>query len=319
MKRIFLLLTLLLALTSRAFCGLVEDGNAKLAIGDYDGAIANYTEYIASNPTTESKAVAYSDRSAAKQGKGDLDGAIADHTKAIELNPDYANAYNNRGNAKKDKGDLGGAIADYTKAIELEPDGVGAYYYNRGNANTDKGDFASAIADYTKAIELNPKLAWAYHSRGCLRYDQHSFTDALGDFRKAGELDMATALADYARISVWRVRARLGEPAAATKELQAYLENRKTGKPGDWPSSIARYLTGQLAEPDFFKAAANPDKKVESGQQCEAYFYAGTKRLITGDKTTAQDYFEKCLATGGKDFTEYSSAAAELKFLRAAK
>ena len=284
MKKIFLLLALLLALTSRAFCGLLQDGNAKLAIGDYDGAIANYTEYIASNPTTESKAVAYSDRGAAKQGKGDLDGAIADHTKAIELNPDYASAYNSRGAAKH-----------------------------------DKGDFASAIADYTKAIELNPKLAWAYHSRGCLRYDQHSFTDALGDFRKAGELDMATALADYARISVWRVRARLGEPAAATKELQAYLENRKTGKPGDWPSSIARFLTGQLAEPDFFKAAANADQKVERGQQCEAYFYAGTKWLIAGDKTTAQDYFEKCLATGGKDFTEYSSAAAELKFLRAAK
>ena len=83
MKRIFLLLALLLALTSRAFCGLLQDGNAKLAIGDYDGAIANYTEYIASNPTTENKAIAYYNRGTAKKAKGDLDGAITDYTKAI--------------------------------------------------------------------------------------------------------------------------------------------------------------------------------------------------------------------------------------------
>ena len=61
------------------------------------------------------------------------------------------------------------------------------------------------------------------------------------------------------------------------------------------------------------------DKTTDAERHCEAYFYAGTKRLIDGDKKTAQDYFEKCVATGLKNFSEYDCAAAELKALKAAK
>ena len=110
----------------------------------------------------------------------------------------------------------------------------------------------------------------------------------------------------------------MGEQEAASKELQNYLKNRKTGKSGDWPATVARFLTGELSEPDFFKAASNADKKTERGQQCEAYFYAGTKWLIANEKITAKDYFEKCLATDQKEYMEYKSASAELKFLKAA-
>jgi len=74
-----------------------------------------------------------------------------------------------------------------------------------------------------------------------------------------------------------------------------------------------------LTEPDFFKAAENTDKQKDNEQHCEAYFYAGSKRLIAGDKTIATDYFEKCMATDEKGFIEYQGAAAELKFLKTAK
>jgi lipoprotein NlpI len=52
---------------------------------------------------------------------------------------------------------------------------------------------------------------------------------------------------------------------------------------------------------------------------CQAYFYAGTKHLIEGDKKTAETYFKKCLATDKVDSTEFWSAEAELKFLKAAQ
>jgi len=104
----------------------------------------------------------------------------------------------------------------------------------------------------------------------------------------------------------------LGEQEVATKELQAYGNTLKTGKSGDWPMKISHFLTGQLAETDFFKAADNAGKKKDREQHCEAYFYAGSKRLIEGDKITATNYFEKCLATEVKNFNEYQSAAAEL-------
>jgi lipoprotein NlpI len=138
----------------------------------------------------------------------------------------------------------------------------------------------------------------------------------MTDFRKGCELDPSL---DYAHFRVWLIRTRLGETEPATIGLRTYLDNRKTDKPDDWPSQIARFFSGQLTEPGLLKAAENTDKNTEAGQLCEAWFYSGTKHLIDGDKVTAVDYFNKCLATGKKDFGEYQSAAAELKFLNAEK
>lgn len=39
------------------------------------------------------------------------------------------------------------------------------------------------------------------------------------------------------------------------------------------------------------------------------------KKLFSGDKKTAANYFHKCLATKQKDFTEFQLAQSELKAL----
>ena len=62
-------------------------------------------------------------------------------------------------------------------------------------------------------------------------------------------------------------------------------------------------------------AAASPDKKKDSEQHCEAWFYAGMEKLLSGDKNTAANYFHKCLATQEKDFIEFQLAQSELKAL----
>lgn len=229
-----------------------------------------------------------------------------------------ASAYTQRGVLKQSKGDSDGALADFNKAIEIKPDFTEVYCV-RGYVKQCKGDLDGAFIDYNKVIEMNPRLALVYSMRGLLNYNLHKFTDALVDFRKSCELNSDAKIQDYSRCYIWFIRARLGEQDSATKELQTYLDNRKTGTSDDWPPKVARLLTGQLTEPDFFKAAENADKKTDKRQHCEAYFYAGSKRLIEGDKTTATDYFEKCLATGCKEIDEYNSAAAELKSLETSK
>ncbi len=160
-------------------------------------------------------------------------------------------------------------------------------------------------------IELDPKEPRSYHYRGCLLYDRRKWTDALADFRKADEV--ATSYREYPQLRIWLVRARLGERHAATKELAEYLAAMKSHD--DWYSKMARLLTDQLSEDDFFKAAESPDPKTDRGQKCEAYFYAAIRRLIDGDREKAREYLEKCLQTDAKTYFEYSSARSELQAL----
>ena len=69
---------------------------------------------------------AYGNRGNAWFKKGEWDKAIADYTEVIKLNPKLAKAYNNRGKAWFEKGDLDKAIADYNEAIKIDPQYIGA-------------------------------------------------------------------------------------------------------------------------------------------------------------------------------------------------
>ena len=129
---------------------------------------------------------------------GDYKGAITDYTQAIRLNPDDANAYNNRGNAKDHLGQHFAAIADYDIAIRLNPDDARCIqqsrscegptsvntsppsqimispsasilmpkaYNNRGVAKSNLGQYFAAT-DYDIAIRLNPEMR-IQQSRTC--------------------------------------------------------------------------------------------------------------------------------------------------------
>jgi tetratricopeptide (TPR) repeat protein len=284
--------------------------------GDLEGAITDYDEAIKLNPQY---AHAYNNRGCAKQVKGDLDNVLLDFDRAIELDPKDVHAYRNRGLARRVKGNLDGAITDYDQAIILDSKDVSTYD-GRADAKRMKGDLDSALSDYNRVIELDPKNINALYGRGVVHYNKRDWNNALLDFRKVSLQKPLTSksesMPDYSHIRIWMARAKLGERIAATDELKQYLLSRTTGKPGDWPQTIARFLTGDISESDFLKAADSGDEKHLRNQKCEAYFYAGTLRLIDGDKFTAADYFTKCLETGATRNYEYQSAAAELEALK---
>jgi tetratricopeptide (TPR) repeat protein len=85
-------------------------------MGEYEHAIADYTEIIRINP---GGIWGYSVRGDAYREMGDYERAIADYTEVIRLSPGYANAYRDRGLVHKDQGDLTAARADWERAIEL--------------------------------------------------------------------------------------------------------------------------------------------------------------------------------------------------------
>jgi lipoprotein NlpI len=78
---------------------------------------------------------------------------------------------------------------------------------------------------------------------------------------------------------------------------------------------VKAYLLGNLSEADFLAAAASPDAKSDRPHHCEAYFYAGMKNLLDGNKPAASEFFKKCVATGQKGVGEYAFAKEELKAL----
>jgi len=289
-------------------------GTLKETRGDLAGALADYNGAI--DELHFEVDFAYSNRGHAKAGLGDFPGAADDYGRAVALRADNVNAWLGRAGARQALGDYPRAQDDFSRAIGLKPGDFNAWL-GRGTVRQVLGDLAGARVDYDQVIQLQPDYAPVYFNRGCLHYDRGAFHEALSDFRQVCALDPA-GLGGYAHFRIWLTRARLGEADAATAELKDYWDHRPSGAPAGWPEKVAGLLSGRLAEPDFLQAAAVGGQKAVAEQPCEAFFYAGAKRLSQGDKTAAREYFQKCVGTGVKSFCEYQSAAAELKALTTA-
>src|SRR5262245_3020340 len=113
------------------------------------------------------RVIAYNSRGIAWRRKGNYDRAIADYTEAIRLDPKYVLAYNNRCFAWYLKKDYDRAIADCNEAIRLDPKHAQAYN-NRGIVWHEKGDLDRAFADFNEAIRLDPKIAEPHNNRGII-------------------------------------------------------------------------------------------------------------------------------------------------------
>jgi len=90
-----------------------------------------------------------------RNNKGDYDGAIACFTQAIEINPQFAGAYYGRGVARAAKGDYDGAITDYSKYLEISPAQADGYA-RRGFAKLRQSKDAEAQQDFDAAIKIDP-------------------------------------------------------------------------------------------------------------------------------------------------------------------
>ncbi|HEV3165939.1 MAG TPA: tetratricopeptide repeat protein, partial [Isosphaeraceae bacterium] len=140
-------------------------------------------------PDDEAKVAAFeaTKRGNERLAKGDLDGAIEEFTKAIQLDPKIFIAYVGRGHAYDLKKDYDKAIGDYTEAIKLRPEDEALYNF-RGSAYRSKGDYDSALADHSKAIELRPKDPWSYFFRAQV-YELKDLPDrAIDDLTRAIEV-----------------------------------------------------------------------------------------------------------------------------------
>ena len=209
----------------------MKSAREKSAAGNFEGAIADYTEAIDRRLADKSEldpvdknrlAEAYNGRGIAKIHLGRRDKAAGDFDEAIRLcievilldpkkasAPRKASAWNNRGVAKIGHGSYEEAIADCTKAIEIghaDKKLLSFAYNNRGAAKSGLGRHEEAIADCTKAIDLKPtdknRLAEAYNDRSASKSQIGDYQGAIEDSTKAIEINPKNALAWSNRSSV---------------------------------------------------------------------------------------------------------------------
>ena len=192
-------------------------GYEKAELGDYRGAIADYTRAIRLKP---GDANTYYNRGVAKSKLGQHFAAIADFDTAIRLKPDYANPYHGRGYAKVGLGQHFAAIADYDTAIRLRPDYADAYN-NRGLAKSKLGQYFAAIADYDTAIRLKPDYALAYNNRGVAKAQLGQHFAAIADYDTAIRLKPDYADAYFYRAISKTMLERLRE---AKQDLRTALK-----------------------------------------------------------------------------------------------
>jgi tetratricopeptide (TPR) repeat protein len=164
-----------------------KNGNAKMQLGNYVGAIADFRKAVEINPGNDK---AYYLKALCESMLKRPQEALADYNKVTQLNPRFPDAYLNRAFYVKEKlGDLRGAIEDYNRYIDLSKDkNVAFAYNNRGYVKLQLNDLAGAIMDIQKSLELNPNNPYAFRNRALVNIKTNNLDSACRDLQRAMDL-----------------------------------------------------------------------------------------------------------------------------------
>ena len=130
-------------------------------------------------------------RAQAKMDLGDFKGAIEDFSSVIRLQPEYEILYQahfGRGYAKFQSGDFQGAKTDFDRAIRIYPNDADVFFWRAYTKYRLRYRASSEIADYNRAILLKPDYAEAYFNRGQAKIKNRQLRSGCTDLRKALEL-----------------------------------------------------------------------------------------------------------------------------------
>jgi len=244
---------------------LAAAGAIKSESGDFDAAMADFSQAIAQDPNNAEN---YRQRGVAKDKKGDDAGAIADFDQALTLAPDNVQILLNRSDAKKNNGDLPGALADSSRAIELAPDNP-ATYAHRSWAREITGDAHGVIADLNQVIELETRkgnhpvdynrLINAYLARAGAEQTIDDQAAAIADFTRAIDFVSDNPLIFNARAEARYANGDLDGAIADfnralkmdTKYVEAYVGRAQCkARKGDYPGALGDFDRGLELDPE---------------------------------------------------------------------
>jgi tetratricopeptide (TPR) repeat protein len=126
----------------------------------------------------------------AKYRIGDYQGAIVEYTLAIQFAPNIAVAHSCRGDAYSKLGEVEKAMIDYNFSTQLDPTAI-VNYYRRANIYYSAKNYAQALAEYSHALELKPDFGLAHIGRGHANRELYGEREGLSDWRAAAKLFQA--------------------------------------------------------------------------------------------------------------------------------
>ncbi|HEX6837862.1 MAG TPA: tetratricopeptide repeat protein [Polyangia bacterium] len=176
---------------------------------------------------------------------GDLDGAVADYTRATELDPKYPAAYNFLAWAEADRGKLEEAQAALKKYVDLAPTEANAYD-SLAHMALRRGATDEAVAQAKKALQVDPSFVVAHAVLGDALLFSGKGKEARRSYAALIATDDPQIHHDGAMREArsWLFDGRFGDgerALAAEADLSA-----KTKRPGDQADALIELARVQL-------------------------------------------------------------------------
>lgn len=189
---------------------------------------------------------------------------------------------------------------------------LAAAFLNCGVDRLHRGETDAAVSDFAEAIKIDPNLARAWCLRGYARLIQRNYENACSDLSRAISVGLSDTHEDNAWLRLWVALARTNQLARATGDLNAHFARRIDPPPAPWSLRIASFLGDSVPEGEFLAEVDGPAPHASPEKACEAWYFAGQKRLANGDRAGARAAFEKAVGSGAKGISAWSASRSEL-------
>jgi tetratricopeptide (TPR) repeat protein len=217
-----------------------ERGNVLYGMGDFEGAIADYTRAIELDPQNPRY---YNNRAVTYSTMGEERKALTDYNHAVELAPTYTRAYQNRLALHEQLNDLEGMAADYERLAALQPENRARYLYRQADILRGLGYAAGALRAYSAVLAANPRHIDALYERSLLYLADGELEAAQSDAETALAFSPRAANLHYALGLIYHEQ---GNYASAINSYTRAMSLRDGYREALLGRAIAFYASGDI-------------------------------------------------------------------------
>jgi tetratricopeptide (TPR) repeat protein len=255
-------------------------------------------------------AVVVNNRGMFYQSQGRLDDALADFDRAVKIDGKFAAGYTNRGYALLEADRPTEAIESFDAALQIS-EKQPMVWGLRGTARLSLGELQQAVDDYQQAIDLQPDNPASHADLGFALFFEKEHQKSISEFQEAQRLDTEAKF-----LNGWLTAAWLALNQRTTAESKFADILNKPSSERNWFDMIVLFELGRVSDNELLAAVATGDKKLQTAQQCEAYYFIGLAKQRAGDEQDAALYFRQALQTGASHLSGYRGAQFELNEFR---